>query len=58
VVWGIVDEDASSGMRSKLMRGCCRQVGVIGTFKDLKILLGRRCVVEGDVRTGGSDDIY
>jgi hypothetical protein len=37
------------------MQGCCGQVVVAGTPKDPEMLVGRQCVVEGVVRTGGSD---
>jgi hypothetical protein len=46
VVWGLADENTTGGMRSKLMQGCHGQVGVAGTPKDPKLLVGRRCVVE------------
>jgi hypothetical protein len=45
VIPGIADEDTLCGMESKLMWGCHGQVGVAGTPKDLKMLIGRRCVV-------------
>jgi hypothetical protein len=51
VVQGIADENTSGGMRSKLIQGCHGQFGVAGTSKDLEMLVGRRCVVEGGVRT-------
>jgi hypothetical protein len=41
VVQRIVDPDISSGMRSKLIRGCHRQVGVAGIPKDSKMLIHR-----------------
>jgi hypothetical protein len=55
VVRGIADEDTPGGMRSKLMRAYRGQIGVADTPKDSKMLVGRRCVVEGGVRVGGSD---
>jgi hypothetical protein len=55
VVRGIADENRPGGMRSKLMQGYRRQVGVADTPKDLKMLIGGRCVVEGSVRIGGND---
>jgi hypothetical protein len=36
------------------MRGCREQVGVADTPKNPEMLIGRRCVAEGGVRTGGS----
>jgi hypothetical protein len=36
------------------MRCCCGQIEVVGTPKNLQMCIGRRCVVEGGVRTGGS----
>jgi hypothetical protein len=53
VVQGIVDEDTPGGMRGKLLQSYHGQVGVAGTPKDLEMLVGRRCVVEGDVWVGG-----
>jgi hypothetical protein len=50
VVRGIADENTPGGTRSKLMRGCRGQVGVAGTPKDPKMLVGRRFVIEGSVR--------
>jgi hypothetical protein len=55
VVQGIDGEDTPGGTRSKLMRGYHGQIGVADTPKDLKMLVGRQCVVEGGVRVGGSD---
>jgi ABC-type uncharacterized transport system ATPase subunit len=37
------------------MWGCHGQVGVAGTTKNLEMVVGRRCVVEGGVRIGGND---
>jgi hypothetical protein len=56
VVRGIADEDTLGGTRSKLMRGCRRQLGVASTPKDPKMLISRQCIVEGGVKTKGSDD--
>jgi hypothetical protein len=39
------------------MRGCRGQVRVVGTPKDPEMLVGRRSVIEGGVRTGGSDGL-
>jgi hypothetical protein len=58
VVRGITDEDTPGGTKSKLMQGCHRHVGVAGTPKDPKMLVGRWCVVGGGVRVGGSDGFY
>jgi hypothetical protein len=44
-------KNTPGGMKSKLMRGCRRQVGVAGTPKDLEMPVGRPCIVEGGVRT-------
>jgi hypothetical protein len=55
VIWGIVNEDTPGRTRSKLMQGCCAQVGIAATPNDLKMLVGRHCVVDGNVRVGGSD---
>jgi hypothetical protein len=55
VVRAIANKDTPGGTRSKIMRGYHGQVGVAGTPKDLEMLIGRRCVVEGGVWAGGSD---
>jgi hypothetical protein len=54
MIRGIADENTPGWMRRKLMWGCRRQVGVVGTPKDPKMLVGRRCVVEGGVKIGGN----
>jgi hypothetical protein len=45
VIQVIADEDTSCGMRSNLMWGYHRKVGVASKPKDPKVLIGRRCVV-------------
>jgi hypothetical protein len=40
MVPGIADEGTLGGTRSKLMEGCHGQVGVAGTPKNLKMLVG------------------
>jgi hypothetical protein len=55
VVRGIVNENTPGETRSKLIHGCRGQVGVACTPKDPEMLVGRRCVVEGGVRTQDSD---
>jgi hypothetical protein len=54
VVWGLADEDAPGGTRSSLCGAIANRLGVAGTPKDPKMLVGRRCVIEGGVRAGSS----
>jgi hypothetical protein len=54
VIWGITDEDTPCGTGSKLMWGCHGKVGVASTPKDLKMPIGRCCVVYGSVRAQSS----
>jgi hypothetical protein len=58
VVWGIADENTLGVTGSKLMWGCRGQVGVACAHKNLEMLVGSRCVVEGGVGIGGSDGFH
>jgi hypothetical protein len=45
VIRGIANEDIPCGTGTKLMWGCCGKVEVASTPKNLKMLIGRQCIV-------------
>jgi hypothetical protein len=50
VVRGVAEEEATSGARRKLLRGGSRSVRVADTAEHAQVVVGRGCVVHGEVR--------
>jgi hypothetical protein len=50
VVRGVAEEEAASGARRKLVRGGSGNVRVAGTTEHAQVVVGRGCVVQGEVR--------
>jgi hypothetical protein len=50
VVRGVVEEEAASGARRKLVRGGSESVRVVGTAEHAQVVVGRGCAVQGEVR--------
>jgi hypothetical protein len=58
VIRVIANENTPSGTWIKLMCDCCGKVGIAGTPKDAKMLIGGWLVILGGVRARGSDGFY
>jgi hypothetical protein len=50
VVRGVAEEEAASGARRKLVRGGSGSVRVAGIAEHAQVVVGRGCVVQGEVR--------